>query len=86
MMNEQRVLRFNQGGPVMHENHEWTRLASMGVFLIVAIATLYVVFKIALVYAQRKAVTVDPLEVAKQRFANGDITREQYTDIKKELS
>ncbi len=66
------------------DNH-WFTLVSFVVFIAIVSATLLVVYKIATkntAASQGKA----PIDIAKERYAKGEINKEELADIKKELA
>jgi len=66
------------------DNH-WFTLVSFVVFVAIVGTALLVVYKIAsktTAASQGK----DPLEIAKERYAKGEISKDELADIKKELA
>jgi len=66
------------------DENRWLALVCFGVFVSLVGVALYVVYKIA---NQSTAASQgkDPLDIAKERYAKGEISKEDLADIKKEL-
>jgi putative membrane protein len=62
----------------------WFTLVGFIVFIAIVGAILLIVYKIATKPAASQG--NDPLDIARERYAKGEITKEEFTDIKKELS
>lgn len=80
---------YRQDYPIMtthmqSSDDRWFTLVGFIVFIAVISAALFVVYKIASKPAASQG--KDPLDIAKERYAKGEISKEEFTDIKKELS
>lgn len=86
-MPNQLAQYYRGGYPMeyMHTNNDqWFALVGFAVFVIIVGVALWIVYKIATkntAAMQGK----DPIDIAKERYANGDITKEQYEEIIKTL-
>jgi uncharacterized membrane protein len=68
----------------MHDPRQGTCLLMLAVFLLVATLAMYLVYRI---FSESKWAYrfQEPIDIAEARFANGDITKAQLSDIRKEL-
>jgi uncharacterized membrane protein len=74
--------------PVQHmqtDDNHWFTLVSFVVFIAIVSVTLLVVYKIA-TKSTAASQGKDPIDIAKERYAKGEINKEQLADIKKELT
>jgi len=87
-MDRATLIRRGPTGVQIDQGHEqWLGYVHMGVVLVISLALIYVLYRVAVMYSNRPATTpADPLGVAKARYAAGEITKEQLADIKKELA
>ena len=79
---------YRGGYPVEHMHADENRwVALVGFIVIVAIvgAALLIVYKIATKTAAAGQGN-DPIAIAKERYAKGEITKEEFGEIKKELA
>ena len=83
-MYNDRLMRFRDGTQQLQDHHDNIGYAHLGVMLVIALATLYVIYKIAVQYSHKNA-PQDPISVAKSRFAAGEITNSELADIAKTL-
>lgn len=78
---------FYDDAPVRESMHrasatnDWVDLAMVILAGIFVAGVLFLVYKLI----TKPANTVDPLQIAKERYAKGEITTEEFTSIKKEL-
>lgn len=93
-MDATNVARYIQDGPLMLQQHtEDTWLIGLFRLLMLAIVVAGVVW-VAKILVQRSSVSSaqtevahpEPLDIAKERFAKGEITKEELDEIRKELS
>ena len=68
----------------MHDQRQGTCLLMLAVFLLVAALAMYLVYRI---FSESKWSYrfQEPIDIAEARFANGDITKTQLSEIRKEL-
>lgn len=66
------------------DNH-WFTLVSFVVFVTIIGVALLMVYKIAM-KTNAASQGKEPLEIAKERYAKGEISKEELADIKKELA
>ncbi len=69
----------------------WLEFVRMAFTLIILVAIIYGLYRIALLFAHSSNTATtntpsSPLETAQDRYARGDITKEQFAEIKKELA
>lgn len=89
-MDAMNVARYIQDSPVMFQHTEDTWVTSLFRLLMLAIVVAGVVW-VAKILVQRaepadgEATPSDPVDIAKQRYAKGEITKEQLDEIRKEL-
>ncbi len=88
-MDAMNVARYIQDSPVMFQHTEDTWVTSLFRLLMLAIVVAGVVW-VAKILVQRSTSSEDstatnPLDIAKERYAKGDITKEQLDEIRKEL-
>ncbi len=55
------------------------------IVLVIFIGILYVIYKLVVRHQNLTHVSRDPLDIAKERYAKGEITKDELSDIKKEL-
>jgi uncharacterized membrane protein len=68
----------------LHDGHgEWLGLAWLLVFAILAGVGMWLLYRLLTQYARRQK--ADPLDIARERYARGEITKDQLAEIKKEL-
>lgn len=88
-MNTMYLARFIQEGPVMMQHAEDDWVASLFRLLMLALVVAGVIW-VAKILVQRDATSdtapTTPLDLAKERFAKGEITKEQLDEIRKELN
>ena len=71
----------------MLNGNDWAWGIFMMLFwLIVLVVVIYVVIRLIKNHENTTNTRIDPLDIAKERYAKGDITKEQFTEIKKELN
>lgn len=73
-------------GPMMHDfsrSDNWMGAILGLVFLIVLVSLVIYIVKVLATHNQ--TTQRDPLEIAKERFAKGEISKEEFAEIKKEL-
>ena len=88
-MLEQFAELYRQDYPIMTTHMQasddrWFTLVGFTVFVAIVSAALFVVYKIATKPAASQG--KDPLDIARERYAKGEISKEEFTDMKKELS
>lgn len=90
-MNAMYLARYIQDGPYMMQHSDDTWVTSLFRLLMLALVVAGVVW-VAKILVQHSSSSSDeaaksqPLDVAKERYAKGDITKEQLDEIRKELS
>jgi putative membrane protein len=62
---------------------EWLGLAWLLVFAILAGIGMWLLYRLLSQHGRREK--ADPLEIARERYARGEITKDELADIKKEL-
>lgn len=72
-------------GPMHTEDNHWFTLVGFVVFVAIVGVALLVVYKIA-TKTTAASQGKDPIDIAKERYAKGEITKEELADIKKELA
>jgi len=66
------------------DDNAWYGLVAFGMFALLVAIALLIAYKIL---TNRAASQIkDPLDIAKERYAKGEITKDELADIKKELS
>jgi putative membrane protein len=69
----------------MHgDDNDWIVLVVFGFFALLVAVGLLIVYK--LFSSKAASQNKSPIDIAKERYAKGDITKEELADIKKELS
>lgn len=70
--------------PMAYGGGDWVEVFVMILFFGLIIGALVVVYR--MVARSNSTITQrDPLDIAKERFAKGEITKEEFADIRKEL-
>lgn len=70
----------------MMDGHDWGWGVLMAVFwLVVIVAFIYLLVRLVKNYSAEAGAMVDPLDIAKARYAKGEITKDEFNTIKKEL-
>lgn len=75
-------------GPMMDNwngEDSWVHAAMGFLFFIVLVGLAVYLIRTVANHHTNDSVTRDPIEIAKERFAKGEISKEEFTDIKKEL-
>lgn len=54
-------------------------------WLIILLIVFYIVLRLVKNHESISNTKTDPIDIAKERFAKGEITKEQFAEIKKEL-
>lgn len=57
----------------------------MAFWLIVIVVIVYSVIRLLKNHDSTTSFKIDPIDIAKERYAKGEITKEQFNDLKKEL-
>lgn len=70
--------------PMAYGGSDWVGVFVMILFFGLLIGALVMVLRTA-GYSKTQSSFRDPLDIAKERFAKGEITKEEFTDIRKEL-
>ncbi len=90
-MNAMYLARIVQDGPLMMQHNEETWVTSLFRLLMLALVVAGVVW-VAKILVQHstsdngETTKNTPLDVAKERYAKGDITKAQLDEIRKELN
>ena len=77
---------YNDYGPMVHYYDGWYHLISMGLFLLFLIAVALIVARLVKRQGGRWAIHRDPIDIARERYAKGEIDKEQFDRIKKDLA
>ena len=78
---------YNDYGPMtQHYSDGMYPLIGMGLFLLFLIVIALIVARLVRRHGGRWAIHRDSIDIAKDRYAKGEITKEQYDQIKKDLS
>jgi putative membrane protein len=75
-------------GPMMdgwNRGDYWGHALVGFVFFIILVGLAVYLIRTVANHGNTQSETRDPLEIAKERYAKGEITKEEFTDIKKEL-
>lgn len=72
--------------PMAYGGGDWIGVFVTILFFGLIIGTLIAVYRIANRPGPSESAYRDPLDIAKERYAKGDITKEEFTDIRKELT
>lgn len=91
MLNQLAQYYRTQGGPMMDYGHDdgigWIFLVGFVVIALIVGAALFITYKAATkTTAIQENPAQDPLAIAKERLAKGEITKEEFADIKKALA
>ena len=78
---------YQHYGPMMHDGGgSWIgAVLGMLFFIFFVLLIMYVVRSLATGHHHGHMNSRDPLDIAKERYAKGEITKEELTEIKKEL-
>ena len=76
-----REMPFNESFHEVSNTNDWTQLAMVVIIGLFLLGILFLVYKLI----SKPSTTKEPLEIAKERFAKGEISAEEFADIKKEL-
>jgi len=76
---------YNGNGPMMNGNDWGWGIFMMLFWLIVFVVIVYIVMRLIKNHGTNSNTKTDPLDIAKERYAKGEITKEQFSEIKKEL-
>ena len=71
--------------PMMNRNDWGWGIFIMLFWLIVLVIIIYFVMRLIKNHESTSNTKTDPLDIAKERYAKGEITKEQFSEIKKEL-
>lgn len=77
---------YNDYGPMTHYYDGWYHLIGAGLFLLFLIAIALIVAQLVRRHGGRWAIYRDPIDIAKERYAKGEINKEQFIQIKKDLT
>lgn len=80
---------YNDYGPMTHYSNgldQWMGLIGMGLFLLFLLAIALIVARLVRRHGGRWAIHRDPIDIARERYARGEIDKEQFDLIKKDLS
>lgn len=86
----QQLAQYYRGGSPMRDQlygpdeNRWFTLVGLLVFAAIVGIVLLVVYKIATKPSASQG--KDPLDIAKERYAKGEINKQEFDDMKKELS
>lgn len=70
----------------MRNGNDWGfGILGMLFWLIVVVVIVYIVMRLIKNHELNSNIKIEPLDIAKERYAKGEITREQFNEIKKEL-
>lgn len=70
----------------MMDGHDWGwGIFMMAFWVIVIIAVGYGLTRLLSNHEATTSTKIDPVDIAKERYAKGEITKEQFAEIKKEL-
>lgn len=70
----------------MMDGHDWGwGVLMMAFWLIVIVAIGYAVIRLFNNHGNTASTMIDPVDIAKERYAKGEITKEQFSELKKEL-
>jgi putative membrane protein len=72
-------------GPMMNRNDWGWGIFMMLFWLIVLVVIAYVVMRLIKNHESTTNTKIDPIDIAKERYAKGEISKEQYDELKKEL-
>lgn len=76
---------YNDYGPMTHYDDGWYHLVGMGLFLLFLIAMALIAARLLKRYGGRWGVHRDPIDIARERYAKGEIDKDQFEQIKKDL-
>lgn len=76
---------YNDYGPMAHYDNGGFHLLGMGIFLLFLIVIALIVARVIRRHGGHWAMHRDPIDHAKDRYAKGEITKEQFDQIKKDL-
>lgn len=91
MLNNFSQYYRNEGMPIMHSRNDdglgWIFLVGFVVIALIVGAALYITYKAATkTTASQENPSQIPINIAKERYAKGEITKEQFAEIKKDLA
>lgn len=72
-------------GPMMNGNDSGWGIFMMLFWLVVLVAIIYVVIRLFKSHESNTNQNTDPVDIAKKRYAKGEITKEQFEQLKKDL-
>ncbi len=77
---------YNGNGPMMNGNDWGWGIFMMLFWLILLVVIVYVVMRLLKSHESNSNTKIEPTDIAKERYAKGEITREQFELMKKDLS
>lgn len=70
----------------MMDGQDWGwGVLMMAFWLIVVVVIGYAVIRLLNNHGTTTGTKIDPVDIAKERYAKGEITKEQFSELKKEL-
>lgn len=78
---------YRDYGPMMDgwDHNNWAALVFSLVFLVLVVLVAYYVVRALSGNHTARTDYREPLDIARERYAKGDITKDEFTEIKKEL-
>lgn len=81
---------FHNNEPFVQPHNDMSHLVFMGIGIIFWAAVIFGIVMLLNRYARRsdpnQTVVQDPIDIAKIRYAKGEITKEEFLQLKKDLS
>ena len=85
-MNAMYLAHYAQDAPYMMERTDGGWLHGLFGLLMLALVVVGVIWVVKTLAHHHAPINHDPLDVAKERYAKGEITKEELAEIRKELA
>lgn len=85
-MNAMYLARYVQDAPYMMERTDDSWLHGLFGLLMLALVVVGVIWVVKTLAHHNTPISHEPLDIAKERYAKGEITKEELTEIRKELA